>query len=447
MTLYSRLWSLLAAAGLLASAGITCDDRAALDETGATGESVELELWTWALRPWFDDYMTDLVADFEAQHPGVEVTWVDVPADAMRRKMFAVGAAGELPDVINFAGRDFGLFANLGALRPMDDLAPRPPGEVYVKGALEAGTVDGQTLGVPWYLSTPIRVMNTRLLVEGGLTPETVGETWDELVQQAGPFHERTGKFLLSLPLGTDSDLPAMLMQNGIDPVVQQEDGTWQSNLGDPRVIEYLRPWVALYRAGHLPREAATEGYEQMVKNYTAGRVALINGDATRAVRTQAPSIYAATQIGPGVTGTTGAHSIAVTFVSISRQSEHPEWAAKLAYHVTSPKWQERLARQASRVPGTAESLEEPESFMPQVEEGEEEDSPMRQATRQSARQMDNASAFVLPIGPWPDMWQFFNESIKRALLDGEPLERVLGEIDREWTRILEADAAGLPYK
>ena len=436
----------LATLGLLLVTALAGCDRAEATGAPAEGGQVRLELWTWALRPWFDEYMTDLVADFEDRHPEVDVVWVDVPADAMRRKMFAAGAAGQLPDVINFSDKDFALFASLGALRPIGPIAPGDPFERYVGGALAAGEIDGQILGLPWYLSTPIRVMNTQLLAEGGLSVETLSPTWEGLIPQARAFYEATGKYLLSLPLGKNSDLPLMLYAEGLDPLVKEE-GRWKSRLTEPAIVEYVRRWVELYRDGALPREAATEDWSQMVRNYTEGRVAMINGDAVRSVKSQAPAIYGVTQVGPGVKGALGADSIAVTFVSVGGQSEHPKWAAKLAWHVTSPPWQERLAKQASRIPGTAESLDRVEAFLPETPEGEEPDPKREQALRQGVEQMEKARAWGPPIGPWPDLRRAFDDRIQRALLGGAPVEQVLAEIDREWQRILDADAAGMPYR
>src|SRR5687767_12636449 len=88
------------------------------------GHGVRIELWTLALRPRFDAYMQDLVQRFEATHPGVDVVWVDVPFEALSRKLVAAAAAGQAPDVVNFSDAAFARFAALGALA---DLRPHLP--------------------------------------------------------------------------------------------------------------------------------------------------------------------------------------------------------------------------------------------------------------------------------------------------------------------------------
>src|SRR3954465_14646888 len=96
----------------------------------AHGPEVELELWTWSLRPWFNSYMADAVAAFEAANPGVRVHWVDVPGDAIVRKYFAAGAAGKLPDVVNLPDKVFLRFATLGGLRRLEGILPGDPAAV-----------------------------------------------------------------------------------------------------------------------------------------------------------------------------------------------------------------------------------------------------------------------------------------------------------------------------
>ena len=431
-----------ATAGSLVGGALSagCDRAEASGDDSPRGH-VTLRLWTWALRPRFDDYMGRLVADFEATRPGVRVEWSDVAYDAMQRKTFAAGAAGAMPDVINFSGIDFPQFASLGALLPLGGGLPGDPAERFVPGALEACVIDGALLGLPWYLSTAVRMMNTRLLAEGGLTPETIGGDWDALIAQAGPFHERTGRYLFTLPLGSESDLPAMMLADGIDPLVPDPKTRYRSNLTSPAVVAFLRKWVDFYRSGAVPRSAATGAYEEMVVNLTAGRVAVINANALNRVRDQAPQIYESIAVGPAIVGTLGLPRVSLTQICVARRTRHRRLAGELAWHVTGPKWQTKLAVMASRVPSTVESLSDPAFSTANPAD------PLQVATVLAAEQLPDARAFAPAIGPWPDLQRAFDEPMKRVLLEGTPVEQALAAIDAEWDRILTANAEGVPYK
>ena len=420
-----------AAAGLVAGCGMS---------TGAADGGVTLDLWTWALRPRFDDYMTRLVAAFEASRPGVRVVWTDVAFDAMKRKVFAAGAARKMPDVVNVSDQDFAQFAALGALLPLRGVLPGDPEPRYVAGALAACVIDDRLLALPWYLSTHLRVMNVPLLARGGLTPLTLGRDWETLRAQAAAFRERTGANLFTLPLGDGSDLPPMMLADGLTPLVPDPAGGWRADLTAPPVVDFVQQWVDFYRAGLVPRDAATGAYDAQVNNLTNGRVAMINANALARVKRDAPALYADVAVGPGVVGRLGRPHLAVTQVSVARATRHPKEAADLAWFLTGPTWQTDLAKLASRVPSTTASLSDP-AF------SEWSDDPQQQATVLGARQLPEARAFTPAIGPWPDLRRAFDARIKNVLLNGDDVRTALAQIEAEWNRILRADAAGMPYK
>ena len=60
-----------------------------------------LEMWTLAPSPTFDDYINGVIADFEAEHDGVTVNWIDLPDGGFPDRFFASVAAGNAPDVVN----------------------------------------------------------------------------------------------------------------------------------------------------------------------------------------------------------------------------------------------------------------------------------------------------------------------------------------------------------
>jgi len=97
---------------------------------------VRLQFWTLALRPWFDEYVTHQIEGFEAAHPGVEVEWVDVPYDALERKLIASAAAGQAPDVVNMSDMNFARFVSLGAFRDIRADVPGDPDARYLPNAL-----------------------------------------------------------------------------------------------------------------------------------------------------------------------------------------------------------------------------------------------------------------------------------------------------------------------
>lgn len=403
----------------------------------------ELELWTWALRPTFETYMQDAIAGFEAEHPGVKVRWVDVPGDAIVRKYFAAGAAGKLPDVVNLPDKVFLRMAMLGGLKSLNadnnPVLPGDPNAVYVPASLDGCTVRGQLLALPWYLSTEISVMNTELLARGGLTPETVGKTWGELLSQTKPFYEKTGTHLLMVRLG-DVDLLNMISSEGLKPIVAR-DGKMVSNLNSNEIVSLMDKWVMAYRGGYLPRESATADWPAVVQGFKEGRVAVVNGDAVRAVKNDAPRIYETLAIRPGVVGAGGKTNIASVVIGVGSQTREPKLAGELAWYLTSGPWQERLCRQASRVPSVKSVLEKPDFSVGGG--GAVGDDKLRLALGIGCEQLRDgrSRSFIPETGCWPEMEKAFGEEMKRALLEGVPTREALSRASSKWDELLAAES------
>lgn len=408
------------------------------DEPGVT----RLELWTLALRPWFDDYMAQRIAAFEAQHPGVRVVWVDVPFDAMDRKLIAAAVAGRAPDVVNFSDKNYARFVALDACAPLDGLLPGVPEDRYIPSALRLGRLNGRLLALPWYLTTQTVLANERLLARGGLTPATLGRTWREVLPQAREFKRATGVSLVSVPLGTESDLLMMLLAEGLSPLRAGPDGRLLADLTSPDIAGLIGLWVQAYRDGTLPRESATAGSAHLTELYQNERLAVINSGPNflKRVREVAPAVFEATRVGPPITGALRRAHIAVMPLAVTRSSRHPRLAAALAWHLTSPQSQELLAERAMIIPSTSSSLGGPIFARPQLPPGAEPTGEQKLALARAitAEAMTGAVAWTPALAAWPDMRRAFEDRIKRVLFSREPAEPALAEVERAWQRLLD---------
>jgi putative chitobiose transport system substrate-binding protein len=408
---------------------------------------VRLEFWTLALRPAFTEYVEGVVAAFEAENPGVEVVWVDVPFDALDRKLIAAAAAGRAPDVVNFSDMTFARFVALGGLVDLRPLAPGDAESKYLEGALAIGRMRGGLMAFPWYLSTQVLTANEALLAEGGLSVETLGRDWATLAGQARAFRERTGLFLFSQPLGVESQLLMMLLADGRPPFREGPRGEVLADVSREDVAEFVEFWVGLYREGVLPREAATRGFDHLVDMYQSGRIAVVNVGPTKlgSIRDAAPSVYATTAVLPPVTGRLGRAHIATMVLGVTTQSEHPALAAELAWFVTSEANQEAFCRLATILPSTPGALEADIFEPPSEAVIDSPEGAVALARSRTAEGLRNAVAFTPALDTWPDLRRAFEDGIKRALLDGADVRSTLGQIEREWERILAA-AAPAPF-
>jgi len=325
-------------------------DDAAADASGeVTGE---VTLQTWALKPTFTDYVEGVIADFEEQYPGTEVTWLDQPGDGYSEKVLAQAAAGELPDVTNLPP-DFalslareGLLADVAAVdETLED--------TYVPGALDAyryGGLDG-TYGYPWYLTTDLNYWNTAMFEEAGLDPAAPPTTLEELVAQARTMKEATGEYLMSRKPGL-GDFAA----EGL-PVLS-EDGT-EFVFDTPEAAEILDVYRDAYAEGLLPDDVLTDAYLGNSQLFTEGKVAWSTGGGNFIATTveNNPSLEGKIAPSPYI----GQTPLYVQGVSVSSRSANPATAHALARFVTGAAQQEEFARQVPGIfPSTTSSQDDP---------------------------------------------------------------------------------------
>jgi raffinose/stachyose/melibiose transport system substrate-binding protein len=132
------------------------------------------------------DIFGELVADFEAEHPDIDVVLNNVPnADAAIRTRLV---RNDVPDVMTLNGS--GNFAQLARADVFYDFAAEPVlatvNPAIVKILTDLGTSgEGEVNGVPFANNADGVIYNKDLFAEHGLEPPT---TWDELIAVADAF-------------------------------------------------------------------------------------------------------------------------------------------------------------------------------------------------------------------------------------------------------------------
>ncbi|MEL7473808.1 MAG: extracellular solute-binding protein [Planctomycetota bacterium] len=411
------------------------------------GRTTTIELWTLALSPTFDDFITSRIRSYESARAEdgetVRVEWVDVPFDALDRKLIAAAAANRAPDVVNFSDMTFARFVSLGALIDLRPYLPEETIQQYLPGARSIAEIDGQLLAVPWYLTTQTLIANERLLGDGGLEADDIAGTWDDLRARAVAFHERTGVHLFSLPMGRETVLLSAMLAEGVAPFAER-DGRLVASFDTPKVVGFLEEWVRLFRAGGVPREAATGGFAHLIDLYQRRSIAAMNTSPNflRRIRDEAPSVFDETVVAPAVTGRLRRSHIATMVLGVTSQSEHPEEAARLTAWMTSPDNQLAFARLVNILPSTPESLQH-EHFDPPTSKAEDEAANRIAASRAlAAHSLRSAVAFTPALATWPDLRRAFEDRFTRLLLDdNDSVTRAAADIQRSWASTLAAAA------
>lgn len=159
--------------------------RASRGRGGAQGSGRPVQFW----HVWGGDrqpLIEQVIADFEAQAPGVEVEGTLLSQEGLQEKYLTAIAGGNPPDVIMLQTRDLPNFASRGALRGVDDLLQRDeidPYDTFYAGEVQVSIYQEKMYGLPL---TPgaanyLVFWNKAHFREAGLDPERAPTTWQEL--------------------------------------------------------------------------------------------------------------------------------------------------------------------------------------------------------------------------------------------------------------------------
>ncbi len=148
---------------------------------GGQEEQEGVELLFWSLHTGDEaDFMADLAQTYSQMTEGVTIRYEAIPqSEYLGAALTTAFASGQGPDVFLISPGDFLKYANSGVAL---DLTPYFTPEIrsdFLDSSIEAVTVGGQILAVPFEIELLGLYYNRTVLSQAGVEPP---ETWDEFV-------------------------------------------------------------------------------------------------------------------------------------------------------------------------------------------------------------------------------------------------------------------------
>ena len=418
-------YTLLALTGLLLSWLVACGGGQPSGSGSGADGSQEVEFWTMQLQPDFTDYFNGLIAQYEADNPGVTVRWVDVPWADMQSKILTAVTAGTAPDVVNLNPDFAAQLASRNAWLPLDDKVSEADRAVYLPNIWQANTLNGQSFGIPWYLTTNVTLYNQTLLEQAGVEPPA---TYEELATVAQAVKEKTGKYAYFTTFVPEdaADVLQSFVQMGVDLVDDQGKAAFNTPAGKA-VFQY---WTDLYQNDMLPMEVLTQGHRRAIELFQAGEVALLSTGAEffPTIATNAPDIAAVTSSAPQISGDTGKKNVAVMNLVIPASSDVPDAALSFALYVTNDANQLAFAQSANVLPSTTAALADEyfqvdDSAAPGVE----------QARSVSAGQMSQAEVLIPAMDGIKQLQAILYDNLQATMLGQKTVDQAITDAAAEW--------------
>ena len=278
MTTARRLPTFLFALSLLGAA------------SAATAQEAELLFTFWG-SPQEKAAVEQMVADFEAQHPEIQVQAQHIPNTAYVEKISTMLASGSPPDVAYLGEGQAFPWAAEGTLL---DLSSYFQEDTEASSRLKATYYnygDGKTLGTNTAAETMVLYYNKALFEEAGVEPPPTKAadalTWDVFVDLAKRLtRDRNGNdatsaefdpnniktYGVSFPTWWGGYLPFVLSNGG---TFASEDGT-QLTLNQPQAVEAMQAMQDLIYVHHVaPTPTQAEAFPSADVMMQTGKVAM----------------------------------------------------------------------------------------------------------------------------------------------------------------------------
>ena len=306
-------------------------------------EGITLRFWAMGREA---EVVGELVREFEAENPGIRVEVQNIPWTAAHEKLLTAYAADGLPDLCQLGNTWIPEFATLQALTPLQPFVDAS-GEVapqdYFPGIWTTNVVDGQLVGIPWYVDTRLLFYRKDLLRDAGY--DHPPRDWAEWEQMNAALKQRMGpdRYPVLMPLNEFEPQLSLALQQD-DPLLRENDT--RGNFRSPGFRRALGFYANMYAQGWAPKMSETQisnVWDEFFRGFT---VFYLSGpwNIREFNKRQPPSLQGewGTAPLPGPHGP-GAGIAGGTSLVIFKSSKHKQAAWKLVEFLSRPAMQQRL--------------------------------------------------------------------------------------------------------
>jgi putative chitobiose transport system substrate-binding protein len=395
-----------------------------------TDETIVLEFWTIALGDAFADYINGMIADYEAQTPGVRVEWVDVSGGEVAEKFIAALVSGDPPDLANVY--DLPRFLDYDVLANLDSLVSDEERDRYLPSFWRGmGQYQGANYAFPFYGGVSMMWYNKEIFAAAGLDPEQPPTTMAEMMAMGRQIRERTGKYGVSWRLHPSLGAPAWLLLRlaGIWPLFDETRS--HTTINSPEARSMFQQWIDAYEDGVLPPEALAAAHRDEVNWFIEGRAAILPFSGGWITRYFDTTFEAKAGMAPQPRGLSGRVPGSSQVLVVPRMSPHVEEAVDFGLFVTSPKYQIEFCSYVAILPTTKVAAADPFFQQPPRDQSD-------RANQISAASLPNSFVAAPPdVKGWSRMEDILYEEFAKAMGGQQTAEVALEKIERKWNHLL----------
>lgn len=373
------------------------------------------------------EVVAGFVREFERDNPGIRVDIQNIPMSAAHEKLLTAFAADGLPDICQLGNTWIPEFAALGVLEPLQarvDASAVIDEADYFPGIWDTSVIDGELLGVPWYVDTRLLFYRKDILAAAGFdTPPT---TWAEFERAMAAIKRNVGpeRYAILLPLNEFEQQLSFALQQP-DPLLR--DGNDFGNFESPGSRRALAFYANMFEQGWAPKMSETQISNVWDEFFNGFYAFYLSGPWNiREFRMREPAALAGkwgTMALPGPDGP-GAGIAGGSSLVLFKGSEHHHASWKLIEFLSRPDIQQRFHAEIGNLPPRRSTWEHPALA------GDE----LARAFRDQLERVKPTPAVL----EWERIVQEMRLATERVVRGGQPQDEALAQLDARVDEILE---------
>ena len=239
-------------------------------------EAQTLKFVSWQVdERGYGDWWNEVIAEFEASHPGVTIEFTKVARNEYADTMTTLFASGSPPDIVHLASFEYQSFAENGWLEDLDPWIADSDLDLASWAGQNKCIWNGSTNCLMLLYFGFVMAYNEELLSDAGIAVPT---TWDEYLAASRALTQDTDGDGLTDQFGTahqtsgGNQYLVEMLNYVLDAGAYWTDANGVPAMNSPEMVEGLRRWKTVITEGLTPLDLSAGDVRQM---FIEGSVAL----------------------------------------------------------------------------------------------------------------------------------------------------------------------------
>ncbi len=346
------------------------------NNAGTKEGPIEITFWHVYSENFGAPVIKEMVEAFNASQDRIKVKEVYNPDmyPGLMQNLQAEVASGNNPSIVMIGYNYLKYFAaNFNYTSPEEIVEKYVPedknylSETYLDNILSLAQVDGEQVGIPFSISTPIIYYNADLFKAAGLDPDQPPKTWEEVRAYAKQISEKTGEYGFYMQEYADNWAVQGLLESNGARILSDDNRAAFASPEAEEAYQLLADMVLVDKSAlHI---TADEG----IQTFINGKVGIFAGTSAKigTIQSAAQFDLRATEF-PVFEGKDRRIPAGGNFLPIMAQSEEEQKAAwEFIKFIMQPEWLAKWSQNTGYLPPRQDVAEDPEGLKAYIEENQ----------------------------------------------------------------------------